>query len=237
MKILGIDTNAKTVKGQKLNYVTGIVYLAPSNESGKFNTCPDASKGCRETCLFTAGRGAIKNVKEARIAKTLAFYHNKDKWMMQLIKEVSALVKKANKLGMTPCVRLNGTSDIPWERVKFDGMNIMEHFPHVQFYDYTKNLFRMMDFLKGMMPINYHLTFSRSEENEDKCLTVLNGGGNVAVVFRKHFLPKEFYGKEVINGDEHDLRFLDKKNTVVGLTAKGRARKSESNFVVTANAC
>ena len=232
MKILGIDKNAKTVKGQKLNYITGIVYLAPSNESGEFNTCGDASKGCREACLFTAGRGAMRNVKDARIAKTLAFYHNKDKWMIQLIEEISALVKKANKLRMTPCVRLNGTSDIPWERVKQDGMNIMEHFPHVQFYDYTKNIARMLSFLRGEMPANYHLTFSRSEENEDKCLAVLNSGGNVAVVFRKNFSPKEFYGKEVVNGDENDLRFMDKKNVIVRLIEKGRAKKDDKGFVV-----
>ena len=232
MKILGIDTNAKTVKGQLLNYMTGIVYLAPSKESGEFNTCPNASKGCREACLFTAGHGAMREIKDARIAKTLAFYHNKDKWMTQLIKEISALVKKANNLGMTPCVRLNGTSDIPWERVRQNGMNIMEHFPHVQFYDYTKSFFRMVEFLKCSMPINYHLTFSRSEENEDKCLTVLNSGGNVAVVFRKDFAPKDFYGKEVVNGDENDLRFLDKKNVIVGLTEKGRAKKDDKGFVV-----
>ena len=234
MKILGIDTNAKTVKGQKLNYVTGIVYLAPSDESGEFNTCGDASQGCRESCLFFAGRGEMKSVKEARIAKTLAFYHGKEKWMGQAVKEITALVKKAAKLLMTPCVRPNGTSDIPWERVKLNGKNLMEQFPNVQFYDYTKSLSRMLSFLRGEMPANYHLTFSRSEDNEEKCLTVLNSGGNVAVVFRKGFEPTEFYGKEVINGDEHDLRFLDKKNVIVRLVEKGRAKKNKKGFVVEA---
>ena len=232
MEILGIDTNAKTVKGQKLNYITGIVYLAPSDESGEFNTCGDASVACRQSCLFFAGRGAMKNVKDARVAKTLAFYHGKDKWMGQAIKEIVALAKKAVKLEMNPCVRLNGTSDIPWERVKLDGKNIMEHFPSVQFYDYTKNIARMLSFLRGEMPANYHLTFSRSEDNEEKCLTVLNEGGNVAVVMSKNFEPKEFYGKEVINGDEHDLRFLDKVNVIVRLIEKGRAKKDDKGFVV-----
>lgn len=231
MEILGIDTNAKTVKGSEFGYMTGISYLAPSDESGVANTCPDASYGCRNACLFTAGRGAMNNVKEARINKTLAFFKNKNVWMKQLSFEIVRLVKKAGKEGKIPCVRLNGTSDLPWERVKLDGKNIMEHFSNVQFYDYTKSVARMKEFLSGKFPINYHLTFSRSEDNDADVNEVLALGGNVAVVFRGS-LPETFKGFKVIDGDLTDLRFTDEKNVVVGLVEKGRAKKDCSGFVV-----
>lgn len=209
--------------------MTGIVYLAPSNESG-FNTCKDASKGCAQSCLFSAGRGAMPNVIEARINKTLAFFRDKNAWITQLVQEITAFTKKAQKLGKIPCVRLNGTSDLPWELVKVDGKNIMEIFPSVQFYDYTKSEARMLAFVSGKMPANYHLTFSRSEDNQEKVERVLKAGGNVAVVFDK--VPKVWQGFEVIDGDQADTRFLDKKNVVVGLKAKGKARKDKSGFVV-----
>lgn len=231
MEILGIDTNAKTVKGSKFGYLTGISYLAPSDESGVANTCPDASSGCRSACLFTAGRGAMSNVKSARVNKTLAFFKNKNVWMKQLAVEISRLVKKAKKEDKIPCIRLNGTSDLPWERVKIDNKNIMEHFPDVQFYDYSKSIARMRDFLAGSLPSNYNLTFSRSESNEVLVDEVLSSGGNVAVVFRGS-LPETYRGFKVIDGDLTDLRFTDEKNVVVGLTEKGRAKKDESGFVV-----
>ena len=231
MEILGIDTNAKTVKGSEFGYLTGISYLAPSDESGVANTCPDASAGCRSACLFTAGRGAMDNVKDARVNKTLAFFKNKNVWMKQLAFEITRLIKKAAKEGKIPCIRLNGTSDLPWERVKLDGKNIMEHFPTVQFYDYTKSIARMREFTGGTLPSNYHLTFSRSESNEVEVDEVLAAGGNVAVVFRGT-LPVTFKGYKVIDGDETDLRFTDAKNVIVGLTQKGRAKKDITGFVV-----
>jgi len=229
--ILGIDTNAKTVKGAKFGYVTGIAYLAPSTESG-INTCQHASAGCKAACLFTAGRGAMSNVKNARIEKTLTFFRNKQVWLTKLDKEVAKLVKKANKIGKVACVRLNGTSDLPWENIRFsDGMNIMEKHPTVQFYDYTKNHHRMFQYINGDLPTNYHLTFSRSETNNDIAVKVLNKGGNVAVVFRNK-LPDTWNGFKVIDGDASDLRFTDPKNVVVGLVEKGRAKKDETGFVV-----
>lgn len=231
MEILGIDTNAKTVKGSKFGYLTGISYLAPSDESGVANTCPDASTGCRSACLFTAGRGAMDNVKDARVNKTLAFFKNKNVWMKQLAVEIAKLLRKAKKEGKIPCIRLNGTSDLPWERVKLDGKNIMEHFPEVQFYDYTKSPSRMREFTGGTLPSNYHLTFSRSESNEVEVDEVLAAGGNVAVVFRGK-QPETWKGYKVIDGDETDLRFTDEKNVIVGLTQKGKAKKDASGFVV-----
>jgi hypothetical protein len=129
---------------------------------------------------------------------------------------------------MTPCVRLNGTSDLPWHNIG----DIMQSFPEIQFYDYTPNANRMIQFLKGELPSNYHLTFSRKENNEALCDLILSMGGNVAMVFDK--VPKKFKGYKVIDGDESDLRFLDEKNVIVGLKAKGKGKKDTSGFVIKA---
>jgi len=225
MKLLGIDTNSKTVKGQKFGYLTGILYLAPAKESDVMNTCPHSSPGCRVACLFTAGRGRFSSVKKSRIEKTILLKTDRHRFMQLLYKDIDQLEKKAAKLGLTPCVRLNGTSDIPWEN-----MDIMDKYPHIQFYDYTKNFDRMMRYLENRFPKNYHLTFSKDEDNILDCFSVLACGGNVAVVFRD--LPQEWNGFEVVNADESDLRFLDKKNVVCGLHAKGAAKKDTSGFVV-----
>jgi len=226
MPYLSIDTNSKTIKGQSKGFLTGILYLAPANESGK-NLCPHASAGCKAACLYTAGRGAFDTIKKARLNKTLAFLNDRKAFAMELKKDIASLVKKAEKKGMTPCVRLNGTSDIPWHNVE----NIMQENPLIQFYDYTPNPFRMLQFLKGELPENYHLTFSRKEDNDGFVDNILEKGGNVAVVFRKE-LPQTWKGKKVVNGDETDLRFLDEKNVVVGLKAKGKGRKNQSGFIV-----
>lgn len=225
-KYLSIDTNAKTIKGQKKGYLTGILYLAPANESGK-NLCPHASNGCKADCLFTAGRGAFDKIKQARIKKTLAFLKNRLDFCNRIKEDIAFIELKAKKNGMIPCIRLNGTSDLPWHRLE----NIMQSNPHIQFYDYTPNFKRMESFLKGELPSNYHLTFSRKEYNDAEVDKVLAMGGNVAVVFRKDF-PQTWKGKEVVNGDETDLRFLDGKNVIVGLKAKGKAKKNTNGFVV-----
>lgn len=228
-KILGIDTNAKTVKGQAYGYLTAVVYLAPANESGR-NVCRDASPGCKADCLFTAGRGALPSTVEARIAKTLALFRDKEAWLAQLKKEIAAFVRKAEKAGFVPCVRLNGTSDLPWELFKIEGKCIMDHFPTLQFHDYTKSRTRMEAFLAGKMPANYYLTFSRSETNGKDALAILEAGGNVAFVF--HSVPSSYLGFEVLDGDAHDLRFIDKRGAIVGLKAKGKAKKSTNGFVI-----
>ena len=211
MKLLGIDTNAKTVKGQKKGYLTAITYLAPSDASGVTNTCPSASRGCRRACLFTSGRGRMSNVMEARINKTKLFVEDQTAFMLQLKKEITAFIKKASKLNLIPCVRLNGTSDIAWEDIKLDGKNIMEYFSDLQFYDYTKRLARVAAYANGKLPKNYHLTFSRSENTGDETVKdILNRGVNVAVVYADELPAYDFGFVEVINGDESDLRFRDK---------------------------
>lgn len=224
--LLSIDTNAKTVKGQKRGYLTGILYLAPDRLSGLFNACPNASDGCRQTCLYSAGRGAFNSVQKARIAKTVHYVKNRESFLSTLTDNVATVIRKAKAKKMHPVIRLNGTSDIGWERY-----SVIQAFKTTRFYDYTKNYDRMLSFLDGKLPSNYSLTFSRSEANERQCLEVLKRGGNVAVVFRK-VLPTHWNGFPVINGDENDLRFLDPKGVVVGLTAKGKAKTDTTGFVV-----
>jgi hypothetical protein len=220
MKILGIDTNAKTRKGEKRGYATAISYLAPSNASGVTNTCPSASKGCREACLFTSGRGVMSTVMEARINKTKFFVNDQRAYMTQLKRELVAFIKSTSKKLKIPCTRLNGTSDIAWEDILIDGQNIMQTFAGLQFYDYTKRIARMDNFLDGKLPANYHLTFSRSEKTKDEIVkSILKRGGNVAAVYAET-LPVWDFDAEVINGDADDLRFKDPRGKVVGLTYK-----------------
>ena len=232
MNLLGIGTDAKTSKGIALNVLTGILYLAPSNEAKVINTCPKASKGCRLSCLFTAGRGAFNSVKQARIAKTLRFVNEQEQFMSDLVADVTSLVKKATKLGMTPAVRLNGTSDVAWEKILVNGKSIMDLFPGVTFYDYTKRIERVRDFAAGKMPANYSLTFSKSENNDAEVAEAVSLGVNVAVVFSKPSFPSTYLGVPVISGDDTDVRFLDPKGVVVGLKAKGKAKRDTSGFVV-----
>lgn len=234
MKLLTVD-NAKTSKGESLGFLTGILYLAPSSLSGR-NVCSHASQGCIDSCLFSAGMGAFSNVQDARIAKTRAFFANPKGFVEDLAKDIEALARKAAKLGFEPCVRLNGTSDLPWENLGGEaGVCLARRFPGIRFYDYTKNPARIRAFLAGRMPENYFLTFSRSECNGEVALELAKAGANVAVVFstkKGEDLPKEWAGRPVIDGDLHDLRFLDGRGRVVGLRAKGQAKKDESGFVV-----
>lgn len=223
-------SNAKIAKGEALGWKTHGVHLAPAKLSGK-NTCPNASVGCAAACLNLSGQGFFPRVQKARIEKTKYFFTEKEKFLRELKKEIETAVKSAAKKGMRPCFRLNLTSDIAWESVKLDGKSLIDTFPTVQFYDYTKSLDRMMRFLTGSFPNNYHLTFSRSESNQDSCDIVAGVGGNVAVVFRGK-LPKKFMNRKVVSGDDSDLRFLDKKGVIVGLVEKGKAKKDKSGFVV-----
>lgn len=233
MKLLTV-ANTKIVKGEELGYKTYGIHFAPHKLSGK-NVCAGASFGCVAACLNEAGHGKRFNVKQSRIKKTNYFFHARKKFLEQLVKEITSAIKSAKKKNLIPCFRLNLTSDVAWETILVkDGKNIMQLFPDVQFYDYTKNIARMMRFsLKDTsFPKNYHLTFSRSEVNEDACKIVLGNGGNVAVVFRSR-LPKTWNGKKVIDATKHDVRFLDPKTCIAGLIDLGPAKKDASGFVVT----
>jgi hypothetical protein len=224
-KLLNIDNNFKTVKGQQYGYITAILYLAPSINSG-FNVCPQASQGCKSACLYTSGHGRFDNVKQGRINKTRWYIQERESFLIQLKKEIKNFVNNCKKKNFIPCIRLNGTSDISWEN-----MGILQEFPQVQFYDYTKVFKRMEMYCKGQMPSNYHLTYSLNEDNKELAFEVLKMKGNISAVFRK-YLPTEYKGYQVVNGDESDLRFLDKKNCIVGLIAKGDAKKDSSGFVL-----
>ena len=244
MKLLNIDANAKTIKGQKQGFMTAILYLAPSDLSAT-QLCPTAMlAGCRDTCLNTAGRGgmAAKNatmlapngtqvpdnaVQRARLARTAMFLNDKPAFMAQLAVEIQALIKKAGKKGLIPVVRLNGTSDIRWENES----NLFKLFPNIQFYDYTKIPNRKISHIP-----NYHLTFSYSHRPEYapivlKALKHYGQNVNFAAVFYGA-QPETFLGRNVVNGDESDLRFLDIPGVTVALTAKGRAKKDMGGFVV-----
>ena len=239
--------NAKTIKGEALGYLTGILYLAPwKTADGKRNVCAQATPGCRATCLYTAGRGAYDNVKKARIRKTLEFYRDPQRFAAQIRLDIAVAMeyarKRRRKYSNGLCIRLNGTSDIPFHHVSFgspkDGLRLMEMFPFIQFYDYTKDFQRMLSYLHGYLPTNYHLTFSLSELNLNESATVLSLGGNVAIVTANGFnllendVPTPLYGaKHFVNGDVDDLRFLDPKGSVCILRAKGRAKHDQTGFV------
>jgi hypothetical protein len=229
--LLSVGKDAKTVKGEKFGYLTGILYMQPASLSG-VNLCRGSSAGCREACLFSAGMAKFPAVKKGRARKTAMFLNQPEEFMKALKADVALLEKQAKKKGMGAVVRLNGTTDIPWEEHTIDGLTIFEHFPNVNFMDYTKILKRMLKGSAALAHPNYHLTFSRSEANERHARLVMSIGGNVAVVFAGKTLPKTFLRKRVVNGDESDLRFLDKKGVVVGLYAKGKAKKDTSGFVV-----
>lgn len=232
MKLLNIDNAAKTKKGLKIGYSTAILYLAPGTLAPGCNTCAKASPGCLSGCLNTAGRGAMNSTQKARIRKTLFWKNSRTEFMAQLVREVRNHYRNATRKGYTPVVRLNGTSDIQWERIPVtrDGKkypNIFRAFPRIQFYDYTK----FIPAERGTIPGNYHLTFSRDETNETRAMEALRVGWRVAVVFAPD-IPKTWKGYRVLNGDLHDVRPQDRNASIVGLTAKGKAKHDTTGFVV-----
>ena len=222
--------NAKIIKGEALGYMTKGIHLAPANLSG-YEVCQWRSKGCTMACLNTAGRGIMQRTQDSRIAKTKLFFEQRFDFLAKLSKEITSTIKSASKKSMQAVFRPNLTSDIAWEDIiNEDGVTIFEKHGKTQFYDYTKSFKRMKAFLNGELPSNYHLTFSGSETNEKIAKLVLSMGGNVAVVFRNQ-LPDTWNGVEVVDGDESDLRFLDKQGVVVGLIEKGLAKKDSTGFV------
>lgn len=230
MKLLSIG-NPKTIKGQSQGFMTYILHLAPADLSG-YETCPKRTAGCTAACLNTAGRGGMfkeggtNTIQEARKRKTRMFFENRKEFMAQLVDDISKAIKQSAKKGLTPVFRLNGTSDIAWEKYDvIEGFNIFQMFPTVQFYDYTKMHNRKVSDIH-----NYHLTFSDADGNVADVQKALALGMNVATVFGDG-LPETYYGRPVFDGDESDLRFLDPENVIVGLKAKGRARKDQSGFV------
>ena len=226
--------NPKIQKGTKLGYLSFILHLAPADLSG-YNTCPKATEGCKSACLNTAGRGGMfkrgentNTIQKARIRKTKYFYEDRAGFMLDLAYDIQKAIAFAKKQGLTPVIRLNGTSDLSWEKYEvpvFCTRNIFELYPDVQFYDYTKVLGRKVEGIP-----NYFLIFSQADGNEADVSKAMAKGMNVAAVFDE--VPETYMGKEVINADETDLRFLDPKGVIAGLKAKGKAKKDYSGFVI-----
>ena len=244
--------NPKIEKSVAFGYLTAVLHLAPAKLSG-FEVCAGRTEGCTRACLNTAGRGGIARggmltydtiangertnaIQAARVRKTRLYFEDRATFMALLVKEIRRFELLARSLGLKPAIRLNGTSDIPWERVKtpMGNANVMTSFPQVQFYDYTKRANRTN------LPRNYHLTFSLADGNDAAAVQALANGMNVAAVFHK--VPGQFvfpYSADylslapvpVINGDEHDLRFLDPRGVIAGLKAKGNAKRDVSGFV------
>lgn len=235
-KLLTIGNDAKTQKGTSHGVLTGILYLAPTDVSG-FQVCPKASEGCKAACLFTAGRGVYENVRDGRINRTRWFFEDRASFMAVLVADIQFLIRRAARMNAQPAVRLNGTSDIAWEKIRcvVDGVeyrNLMVAFPDLQFYDYTKIAGR-----KAALALpNYHLTFSMAEDNDADAQRALAEGYNVSVVMklrRSEPKPDAWNGYPVIDGDKTDIRFHDPSEGghIIALAAKGKARYDRTGFV------
>ena len=240
-KLLGVGTNAKTIKGDGSEYLTAILYMTPYKimiDGKSFNSCAMAKQAsCIDACLYTAGRGQMSNVQTARQRKAEWFYKDRVGFMKQLYEDIKKFQTYCHKRNIQPCVRLNGTTDIRWELIKIGAYNIFDWFPEVQFYDYTKIANRKCKDIP-----NYHLTWSYSNANPEYAKLLdkaLEQGMNAAVVFRsKDFgayaarYSVRWKDYPVIDGDQDDLRFLDPRGGhIVALYAKGKAKKDTSGFV------
>jgi len=236
-RIFSIDS-AKAIKAQKYGYLNAIHYLAPSNLSG-FQLCPHASAGCIALCLgWESGQAGmvkhdtdINSVRKSRIDKSRRFMRDRPNYMKDVVRSIELVVARAKRMGFKPCIRMNGSSDIAWEGIRHEGKTVFELFPNVAFVDYTKNPKRF----DRALPANYHLTFSRAENNEAQAIALLDRGVNVAIVFAGT-KPATWNGFAVIDGDLHDLRQLDPRGSqgcIIALSPKGRkAKKDTSGFVI-----
>jgi len=220
--------NPKIQKGTKLGYLSFILHLAPADVSG-YETCAKRTRGCTAACLNTAGRGGMFKrgettnvIQRARIRKTRYFFEDRVNFMLDLAHDIERACAYAHRQGLTPVFRLNGTSDLAWEKytVGHTSLTIFDMFPTVQFYDYTKILGR-----KTAHIANYHLTFSKADGNDRDVARALAQGLSVVAVY-------DAIPEGVPSADDTDLRFLDPRGVMLGLKAKGRAKKDTSGFVI-----
>lgn len=235
----GVATSSKMSHSKEFSHQhTYAIYLAPAKTSG-YNVCSHSTPECRLGCLNTSGRAGIEifsgldMIKNCRIKKTRLFYEETDFFMNWMFAEIRLKQAKAKREGFYFSVRLNATSDISWENVKVNSKTIFEIFPEIIFYDYTKN-YNKFD---NIAP-NYHLTYSYTGRNTNKCIELLKKGFNVAVVFNvkhEYELPKTFMGYNVVNGDLTDYRVSDAKGILVGLKWKRIANRENERKVL--NSC
>lgn len=232
--------SAKTKKGEKLGVLTGILYLNNRVDNKLF--CPSSTIHCRKPCLIGAGQLGMISGVTATTNRALLFVHDLEQFISRLKLEIAVLVNRARSMHYTPALRLNGTSDIPWEYEKYGEIIqwAKSRYPDLEIYDYTKIPGRAIS-----DPDIYNITFSWSGTNLKQCNYFLSKGVNVAVPFdlkKKQPLPDSFLGYPVIDGDLHDLRFLDPRGVVVGLrykhsfdgTDKGRKMVKDDNFLIAA---
>lgn len=238
-RIFSVDS-AKAVKAQSYGYLNGIHYMAPHRTAGVGDLCGHASAGCIALCLgLHSGQAAMvkdatdlegNSVRKSRADKARRFMRDRQAYLKDVFRAIELLVARADRMGMKLCIRMNGSTDIAWEGIHYQGKNVFDTFPDIDFVDYTKNPRRF----NRPLPRNLHLTFSRSETNENDCVNLLNRGVNVAIVFET--IPAEWNGFQVIDGDKHDLRQLDPRGargTVIGLLPKGlKAKRDNSGFVL-----
>lgn len=232
--------NPKILKGEKRGWKTAALHLAPSTLSG-FNVCPFSSPGCEAGCLNKAGRGVMPHTQDARIRRTRAFRKDPTAYVDQLAAEILRAKHAARKNGQRLAVRLNATSDLPWENIKgSNGLSLIHTFQGVQFYDYTKNPLRALAAHGAWhdrtqpWPANYYLTFSLSEQNMTHAQHLRQRTPcNIAVVAETTApIARAFPGARIISGDDDDLRFLDPTGCIIHLKPKGPAKRDTTGFVL-----
>lgn len=219
-----LSSSLKTDKCLSVSVLARMLYFTP----GVF--CSHATQGCLAACLgHSSGRMQMPTHVVARDRRTALYLEAPQLFLQMLTLELTLLEREARRQGLQPAVRLNGSSDLAWEDLHPE---IFQRFPNIRFFDYTKNPARMDRFLQhSNWPANYHLTFSAQPNNHEQSRRFLEQGGTVAAVFWPE-VPQSFWGHPVINGDNHDARFLDTAGTIVGLKAKGSAKTDQSGFVI-----
>ena len=222
----------KAIKARAFGYMNAINYMSPASTAGVGDMCPWSSAACRALCLgehsgqaAMHAEGETNAVLESRKRKTIMFMRERARFFRELHAGIARAERKAKRELLALCVRLNGATDLNF-------VDVIKQYPHIQFVDYTKSVKRALAWCAGKLPSNYHLTFSFSGENEADCRKVLAAGGSVAVCFAGQF-PAQWFGVDVVDGDLSDLRHLDRRGVVVGLSPKGaKAKRDRSGFVV-----
>jgi len=233
--LLGINTSAKIIKGNR-QAITGILYLSPNTQSG-VNLCPYASAGCIKDCLNDSGRLWMETVASqssgkptARLLRTWQYLADRQGFLAKLDKDIKRLQRIGRKKHRKIAIRLNGTSDLIWD-------DVISSYPKIQFYDYTKNEERYIDYIQGKLAPNYHLTFSASEHTDigewftrianytkDGCATIAIPFNPIAyrnILNDGYFVDNRGNYIPVYDGDKTDNRFLDDKIGIIALKAKG----------------